>query len=104
MHRTIQVQLALLKRTHGNSRFRGLGDPASCTGDIFDPIQLRLIANLLDGLVAVEGGKRTPTGELYNEAPDRIADTAVLVGAGYAVGGSPWCRQRPSPRCGSSAR
>ncbi len=54
-------------------------------------IQLRLIANLLDGLVAVEGGKRTPTGELYNEAPDRVADTAVLIGAGYAVGGSPWC-------------
>lgn len=53
-------------------------------------IQLRLIANLLDGLVAVEGGKKTATGELYNEVPDRIADTAVLVGAGYALGGAPW--------------
>lgn len=50
-------------------------------------IQLRLIANLLDGLVAVEGGKKTPTGELYNEVPDRVADTVVLVGAGYALGG-----------------
>ena len=52
-------------------------------------IQLRLIANLLDGLVAVEGGRRSATGELYNEAPDRVSDTAILVGAGYAAGGSP---------------
>lgn len=52
-------------------------------------IQFRLIANLLDGLVAVEGGKKTPTGELYNEVPDRVADTAVLIGAGYALGGDP---------------
>lgn len=48
-------------------------------------IQLRLLANLLDGMVAVEGGKRTATGELYNEAPDRVSDVAVLVGAGYAA-------------------
>lgn len=52
-------------------------------------VQLRLICNLLDGLVAVEGGKQTPGGELYNEAPDRIADTAVLIGGGCAAGGSP---------------
>lgn len=53
-------------------------------------IQLRLIANLLDGLVAVEGGKATPTGDLYNEVPDRIADTLILVGAGFAPASSPW--------------
>ena len=53
-------------------------------------IQLRLIANLLDGLVAVEGGKATPTGDLYNEVPDRIADTLILVGAGFAPSGTPW--------------
>lgn len=53
-------------------------------------IQLRLIANLLDGLVAVEGGKATPTGDLYNEVPDRIADTLILVGAGFAPLSSPW--------------
>src|SRR5713226_5977624 len=34
-------------------------------------IQLRLLANLLDGLMAVEEGKKTPTGVLYNEIPDR---------------------------------
>lgn len=49
-------------------------------------IQLRLIANLLDGMVAVEGGRRSPVGELYNEAPDRIADSLILLGAGQAAG------------------
>lgn len=52
-------------------------------------VQLRLCANLLDGLVAVEGGKGSAVGELYNEAPDRIADAAILVGLGYAHGGDP---------------
>jgi len=52
-------------------------------------IQLRLIANLLDGMVAVEGRRGGPTGELWNEAPDRIADAAIFIGAGYAAGGSP---------------
>ncbi len=50
-------------------------------------IQARLMANLLDGLVAVEGGKRTPVGELYNEVPDRVSDSLVLIGAGYALTG-----------------
>jgi len=47
-------------------------------------IQLRLLANMLDGLIAVEGGKMSKTGELYNEIPDRIADVAFLAAAGYA--------------------
>ena len=34
-------------------------------------IQLRLICNLLDGMVAIEGGRKSPTGALYNEFPDR---------------------------------
>ncbi len=50
-------------------------------------IQMRLLANLLDGLVAVEGGKGGPTGDLWNEAPDRFADAAILIGAGFAAGG-----------------
>ena len=53
-------------------------------------IQLRLIANLLDGMVAVEGGKGGPTGDLWNEAPDRISDAATLIGAGFAAGSHPW--------------
>src|SRR5271167_2346951 len=47
-------------------------------------IQLRLLANMLDGLIAVEGGRMTKSGELYNEIPDRIADVAFLAAAGYA--------------------
>jgi phosphatidylglycerophosphate synthase len=51
-------------------------------------IQLRLIANMLDGMVAINSGKASPVGELYNEAPDRVSDAAILVGAGYAAGGN----------------
>lgn len=49
-------------------------------------IQLRLLANMLDGLVAVEEGKSSATGALYNEAPDRAEDALLLVAAGYGVG------------------
>lgn len=52
-------------------------------------VVLRILANTLDGLVAVEFGKASRTGMLYNEAPDRISDTALLIGTGYAQGGSP---------------
>lgn len=48
-------------------------------------IQLRLLANMLDGLVAVEGRRKTPTGDLFNEVPDRIADVLILAPAGYAI-------------------
>jgi phosphatidylglycerophosphate synthase len=53
-------------------------------------IQLRLLCNLLDGLLAVEMGLKTPTGELFNDLPDRIADVVILVGAGYAVRDEPY--------------
>lgn len=49
-------------------------------------IQLRLACNLLDGMVAVEGGKKSPVGALWNEIPDRYSDAVILVGAGYAAG------------------
>ena len=45
-------------------------------------IQLRLICNLLDGMVAIEGGQQTPAGELFNDVPDRIADPLLILGAG----------------------
>lgn len=51
-------------------------------------VQLRLLCNLLDGMVAVEGGFRTKTGEIYNELPDRFADVLILAGAGYSMGTS----------------
>ncbi|WP_431265167.1 CDP-alcohol phosphatidyltransferase family protein [Roseateles chitinivorans] len=48
-------------------------------------IQLRLLANVIDGLVAIEGGKASDVGALYNEFPDRISDSIVLVALGYAA-------------------
>jgi phosphatidylglycerophosphate synthase len=47
-------------------------------------VQLRLLCNLLDGMVAVEGGRASPVGGLYNEIPDRVADSLFLVAWGYA--------------------
>jgi len=52
-------------------------------------ILLRLACNLFDGMVAVEGGKGTATGALYNELPDRLADSLFLVALGYAIA-LPW--------------
>jgi len=52
-------------------------------------VQLRLLCNLIDGMVAIEGGKQSATGALYNEFPDRIADSLFLVALGYACG-VPW--------------
>lgn len=49
-------------------------------------VQARLLCNLMDGMVAVEGNRRSPTGELWNEVPDRIADTLFLLAAAFAVG------------------
>ncbi len=46
-------------------------------------IQLRLVCNLIDGMVAIEGGMKSPVGGLYNEVPDRIADPLLLIAAGY---------------------
>src|SRR5438067_9819568 len=50
--------------------------------------QLRLTANMLDGMVAIASGRTSKTGELYNEVPDRISDAAVFIGAGFAWGGN----------------
>lgn len=52
-------------------------------------VLLRLIANMLDGMVAERRGDANPLGELFNEAPDRVSDASVLVGLGYAAGGLP---------------
>ena len=53
-------------------------------------IQLRLLCNLMDGLMAVEGGLGTRVGPVLNELPDRLSDVIVLVCAGYAVTGPSW--------------
>jgi len=48
-------------------------------------IQLRLICNLLDGMMAVECHKQSKKGDLFNELPDRFSDVLLLVAAGYAA-------------------
>lgn len=50
--------------------------------------QLRLTANMLDGMVAIASSRTSRTGELYNEVPDRVSDAAVFIGAGFAWGGN----------------
>jgi phosphatidylglycerophosphate synthase len=61
----------------------GVGTCALLLAAVF--VQLRLACNLLDGMVAVEGGRKTRSGDVYNELPDRVADVLVLVSAGYAT-------------------
>ena len=53
-------------------------------------IQCRLLCNLFDGMVAIEGGKKTHSGELFNDMPDRISDALLLVSAGYAISIISW--------------
>lgn len=67
----------------------GWGRAAVCLVVAATGIQLRLLCNMLDGMVAVEGGLKSATGELWNELPDRIADALILIGAGYGLRGLP---------------
>ncbi len=53
-------------------------------------IQCRLLCNLFDGMVAIEGGKKTHSGELFNDMPDRISDALLIVSAGYAISIISW--------------
>ncbi|ODT45726.1 MAG: CDP-diacylglycerol--glycerol-3-phosphate 3-phosphatidyltransferase [Methylobacterium sp. SCN 67-24] len=48
--------------------------------------QLRLLCNLFDGMVAIEGGKQEADGPFWNEFPDRVADILILTGIGYGIG------------------
>lgn len=48
-------------------------------------IQARLLCNLLDGMIAIEGGKKTPTGVIFNELPDRVSDSILITALGHAA-------------------
>ena len=52
-------------------------------------IILRGACNIFDGILAVETGRASRVGLLYNEVPDRVSDIAILIGAGYAIGSHP---------------
>ena len=56
-------------------------------------IQLRLLCNLLDGMVAIEGGCRSASGDIYNDLPDRVSDALILVAAGYASTWPAWSHE-----------
>lgn len=49
-------------------------------------VQARLLCNLIDGMVAVEGGQGTKDGPFWNEVPDRVSDLLLLFGCGLAAG------------------
>ena len=48
-------------------------------------VQARLVCNLLDGMVAIEGKRQSATGALFNEIPDRFADSLFIIALGYAI-------------------
>ncbi len=48
-------------------------------------IQMRLVCNLIDGLMAVESGLKTPTGEIFNDFPDRVSDILLFLAVGFAA-------------------
>ena len=50
-------------------------------------MQSRLFCNLFDGMVAIEGGKKSANGDLYNDMPDRFADALFIIPIGYIAGG-----------------
>lgn len=47
--------------------------------------QLRLLCNLLDGMVAIEACRAAPDGGFWNEFPDRAADLLILMGMALGV-------------------
>jgi phosphatidylglycerophosphate synthase len=49
-------------------------------------VQLRLLCNMLDGMVAIEGRRQSSVGALFNEIPDRMTDSLFIVALGYAIG------------------
>lgn len=53
-------------------------------------IQCRLLCNLFDGMVAVEGNVKSNSGEIFNDFPDRLADPLILIGTGYAISFITW--------------
>lgn len=67
------------------ARFTENGTRSACFVAATICIQARLLCNLFDGMVAVEGGFRTKSGEIFNELPDRFSDVFILVGAGYSL-------------------
>lgn len=56
-------------------------------------MQLRLLCNLFDGMVAIEGGFKTKAGEIFNELPDRFSDAFIFIGAAYSIPDFIWTQE-----------
>ena len=56
-------------------------------------VPFRGLCNLCDGLMAIEGGQRTASGEIFNDLPDRVSDTLFLVAAGYSIPAVAWTHE-----------
>ncbi|MEZ6148033.1 MAG: hypothetical protein R3B91_21895 [Planctomycetaceae bacterium] len=52
-------------------------------------VQMRLLANLSDGMVAAEQNRRSPLGEMFNEVPDRVSGRSDADRCQVCLGGSP---------------
>src|SRR5699024_11661077 len=63
------------------------GARATCLLRTVCCIPSRLLFDMLAGMLAVEKGMHAPTGDFFNEVPDRIADLLLLAAAGYATAG-----------------
>lgn len=48
-------------------------------------MEVRLLCNLFDGMLAVEHAMQSKVGVIYNDLPDRISDVLIFVGMGYAI-------------------
>ena len=48
-------------------------------------IQMRMIAGMVDGMVALQTDKASPSGALWSELSDRVADVLFLAAAGYGA-------------------
>jgi phosphatidylglycerophosphate synthase len=46
-------------------------------------ILLRLLCNMLDGMMSSELRQKSLNGELFSEIPDRLSDLSIFLGAGY---------------------
>ena len=44
----------------------------------------RLWCNMLDGMVALAGGRASSRGEILNDLPDRVSDVLIFVGAAHS--------------------
>lgn len=56
-------------------------------------IQMRLLCNLLDGMVAIEYKKKSNLGDIYNDLPDRFADIFIILGLTLSVANMPYAIQ-----------